>query len=404
MAPSVSRFSARLASLPFEAVLEIAARGCEEGAATRRFADELCARHQPTAECIDQVLLSPELLPLVMAALDGRAAAAAAVCSTWRRVWDATRVERRILHEAGPHPGGSDHHVGLSMLVPIPNSEWLCDFTLRKKPPHNEIIIMDKRTCETLRTLELPELHYWETPGVAASEDSIYTALGRGHPMSGSQQNTQPAMVCRYSLDNFDRLAVFDDTDENETPYVAFGYPILANGVLYVLASQVERHHENSTVLVLDPLTLSLQDDLNLDAFANSKACGMAMMGNEIFLAKRTDSVTIHVYSMDLQQRQGAWMAHLRSIKPFGYNDGFRASKLICYDERLYIGAYDPDRKVGPAIHVLTKEGETLQVWNAQCGRDGYCDFRGIIDRKLIIKRTVGASQTVTSSIELQGV
>ena len=54
-------------------------------------------------------------------------------------------------------------------------------------------------------------------------------------------------MVCRYSLDNFDRLAVFDDTDENETPYIAFGYPILANGVLYVLASQVERHHENST-------------------------------------------------------------------------------------------------------------------------------------------------------------
>ena len=73
------------------------------------FSAKLCAAHARAAEALivqfqafpawarDDVLLSEDLFPRVVASLEIRDSAAASVCQAWRRTWVATADDRREL-------------------------------------------------------------------------------------------------------------------------------------------------------------------------------------------------------------------------------------------------------------------------------------------------------------------
>ena len=99
MAPTVERFAARLAALPPEEILEIAARGCHESAAIRRDVDAELAVRTPVPDWARSgVLLSPDLMPQIFESLEVEDHAAAAVCKAWGAEWKAKT--RRILRTA----------------------------------------------------------------------------------------------------------------------------------------------------------------------------------------------------------------------------------------------------------------------------------------------------------------
>ena len=84
----MSRLPVRLEGLPRRALLELAAAGCAADARLAQRADVLLHQHQPLPkECVDAVLLSPDLLPHLFETLELCDWAAAAVCSRWAAAW-----------------------------------------------------------------------------------------------------------------------------------------------------------------------------------------------------------------------------------------------------------------------------------------------------------------------------
>ena len=111
-----SRFAARLAVLECDALLGLLPSGeapapdqalsrvaklCCEDADVRRAADALLAVHAPVPEwAVSAVLTSDDLVPGLIKPLALADGAAAAVCTAWRRGWEATEDERRGLRQA----------------------------------------------------------------------------------------------------------------------------------------------------------------------------------------------------------------------------------------------------------------------------------------------------------------
>ena len=100
----VAELSAALCALEHEALLSYAA-ALSEGA-NRHAADALLAKCSPLPErARDEVLLSTDLLPHVLATLDLEDGAAASVCHAWKAAWVATSDCRRILRPTAlPQP------------------------------------------------------------------------------------------------------------------------------------------------------------------------------------------------------------------------------------------------------------------------------------------------------------
>ena len=67
MTTAHSRYAARLAALPPDALLALAALGCEQSAAVRAAADGRLAAHKPFPDWArEEVILSPDLLPQLL--------------------------------------------------------------------------------------------------------------------------------------------------------------------------------------------------------------------------------------------------------------------------------------------------------------------------------------------------
>ena len=74
----------RLIALSHAQLIELVVAGCEESAALKNRADALVAQAKPLPTwCVDEVLLSPDLLPVLMSTLGLPERRAAVVCSTW---------------------------------------------------------------------------------------------------------------------------------------------------------------------------------------------------------------------------------------------------------------------------------------------------------------------------------
>ena len=114
MPPAHGRWELRLADLSREELLRVAAIGCGESRAAMAEANRmLCTAKPLPAWAVDQVLLSPDLLPKLLSicvrwnkggapASDGlQDRAAAAVCRAWRDAWVRQLDEERICRVLG---------------------------------------------------------------------------------------------------------------------------------------------------------------------------------------------------------------------------------------------------------------------------------------------------------------
>ena len=92
-----SRLAARMRKLPHAVVADLAAEmACEEAEQAQRIADKCLAHHCPVpAWAVADVLLSPDLLPVLLESLDADDCAAAAVCQRWRQSFLAAGAQRR---------------------------------------------------------------------------------------------------------------------------------------------------------------------------------------------------------------------------------------------------------------------------------------------------------------------
>jgi len=79
---------ARLANLPHDELVAIAAQGMREGSETRNMGEDRMALHSPLPEwAVTDVLLSPDLLVSVLSTLTGRNGYTASVCKAWQLAW-----------------------------------------------------------------------------------------------------------------------------------------------------------------------------------------------------------------------------------------------------------------------------------------------------------------------------
>ena len=92
-----SRLAARMRKLPHAVVADLAAEmACEEAEQAQRIADKCLAHHCPVpAWAVTDVLLSPDLLPVLLESLEADDCAAAAVCRRWRQSFLAAGAQRR---------------------------------------------------------------------------------------------------------------------------------------------------------------------------------------------------------------------------------------------------------------------------------------------------------------------
>ena len=135
---------------------------------------------------------------------------------------------------------------------------------------------------------------------------------------------------------------------------------------------------EQDEVVAFDTPTLELRLRFGGDKFKEeaygmfkSDACGMAVVGGELYVGDRT-AWSVHVFSLageHLRELFGDW----REPKYLLHVNGrlYLSEQDDEIDEEAEYGEWSQERKeAGRRVFVLTLEGQTLQVWKAPGGAD----------------------------------
>ena len=356
------RFSARLAALSRAELLEFAARQCADDPAIGRRADAFLAeRTDPLPdELLDGVLLSGELLPGIMACLEYKYSAAAAVCMAWKGAWEATNAGRRglrLCRELEPDFNASCGFQGLTALPGDRLFVW----------SDSECRILDSQ-LQTISTHAAALLDSSTGPPAASSLGLFFgTRDGGGTGMR------------RHSLEDFSlegERRIDDEDIGGEFEYLTLTPD--SNTLFAVFPD--DDASANDDIVCLDPHTLAVRFRFGRGRFKGG-AAGLTVCGDELFVCDFGCN-KLQVFSLGGE--------HRRDI-----TGGFwRPLKLLHFDGRLYVvedcyayggGITEEERtkKLGKRIFVLTPEGETLQVYDMPGGRA--VRETAVVDRKLIV-------------------
>ena len=329
MAPASSRIAARLADLSHTQLLEIAAAGCEASAEVKNRADAILAAHKPLALwAVEEVLLSSDLVPHLLAPLQLEDGAAAAVCSRWAEGWKATNEGRRRLRQ---------------VAFDFPQDLLGTDsFDLAVVPGGDEqLVVMSDTTVRILARDMSSGGIIFEPPTysnqLAASEDFVYAA-GDHLLTSFTHAGTE---VARY-----------EDPDK----FVA--YPVLGPSGLLFCNLYKMGDAERDEIVALDARTLQPRHRFGQSLLKS--AYGMAVVGEELFVCE-TGNDRLQVFSLAGE--------HRRSIT----GEWKRPAEVRLVKDRLYLLEEFDDEEdeegnlinplQGGRIFVLSLQGDTLQVY-----------------------------------------
>lgn len=354
------RYRERLAGLDHETLLSYAA---ELSFAHRHTADALLAKHSPLpAWARDEVLLSADLLPHVFATLQLEDNAAASVCQAWKAAWVATNDGRRGLRPAAlPHPDFPTPN-GIEAAAALPNGNLLVvadaedDDDDDATRAYEDFYVVDP-DMQTVRVVE--DLPVRSPIGAVANDLGLFAVCngdGRG-------------AVRRYDLDSFEMTHEHDAglAEEAAHRYKPLLYLTLAaGGLLFALGTM----GDDEEIVCFDARTLEVRHRFGRGL---CKVYGMAAVGNELFVLDRSSNA-IKIFSLA--------GAHLRS---FGLGGCVFPQDLHHFDGRLYL----LDGAGNGRIIVLTPEGERLQVWKPDAGRE--IDALLCIYGRKLLMRTVDA-------------
>ena len=126
-----ARLPLRLLDLPQAVLVKMAAKAFVRSLEIWAEAEAALAIHKPVPALVTEVLLSPDLLPLVMAALPVASKSAALVCSTWCDAWQTTAQLRGLCPAELPQP---DVAITCAAVVTQLSDERLCITHARFQP------------------------------------------------------------------------------------------------------------------------------------------------------------------------------------------------------------------------------------------------------------------------------
>ena len=329
--PPVSRLTARLFDLSHAQLLEIAVAGCEASTEVKNRAEAILAAHKPLAQwAVEGVLLSSDLVPHLLAPLQLKDGAAAAVCSQWADSWKATSEgRRRLTRVAFDFPQDLLGTESFSMAV-IPGG----DEQLAVKS--DSVVRILARDMSSSTSFEVPGGH----DDVAASEQFLYTTKGGQYRL-------------RCLTHDGTEVASYEDHQEK-----CIYSPVLGPGGLLFCVLSDEADYTQDEIIALDAQTMQPRHRFGLSLLSN--AFGMAVVGEELFVCEK-DNDRLQVFSLAGE--------HRRSIM----GEWVRPVALCLVDDRLYLVEdqdYNEDEEgelinplCGRRIFTLSLQGDTLQVY-----------------------------------------
>ena len=313
------RLSLRLAQLPHDALADLAARLCSESPALQAITEECLAAHKPLSqELVERVLLSPDLALSVLATLEAKDGAAAAVCSQWLAGWKATNEaqwRRRLKQVPLDLPEEIDTSGELGMTA-TPDGRLVVR-------AGKKVRILDR----SMRVLQTVPRTY--DGAIAASDDSTFHFQGSETLCRSSHGGAVEAV---YQLEG-----------------CSFGFPLLAPGGLLFCVAYDEGNGEQDGIIALDAQTLQLRHRFGLGLLNGPQQ--MCVVGDELYVCDMRNH-RLQVFSLTGE--------HRRSIT----GEWSMPQYLCCAKDRLYLvergGQGFADR--GHRILHLSLQGDILQV------------------------------------------
>ena len=353
------RDAARLASLPHELLVELAATLADVSAETRvRFDDFLATRSPLPAWVYERVLLNEDLAPSILAWIDVSQPAAMQVCKTWKSAWLAGDGTRRGLRPASRAVPALTFQVEdeVDNMVAL-DDERLC------LAVDQRMHIVNKK-METLQTIEFA---------------CDVLAVGSGCIFATNEYGTD---VRSYKLTDFSLLVERQlPVDEDGGGGAFHEFAFAPGGPLFALVGNNAWgdiiRYPLCTIHALDPSTLETRYTIDVD---NSGILGgLAVARDELYVGHEDCSLRVLSLSGEFVRKiTGEWL-RLHSIRFF--------------NERLYLlelrgGFHNNNEAAGRRIFVLSPQGDTLQIYDCRPhlpSRFGSVGSMDIFDGELLI-------------------
>ena len=347
-----SRLTARLERLSHEALLELWGRTCLLAPQDCvRATDHALALHNPLPSwAVDGALLSSDLAPRMMGALEWNDGAAAVACKAWRDAWEATRTLRRKLHPA-PLKEVDLHYSGIlnrpHFLAALPGERlclagytvlWIVDKNMELQNSIGGDVDDDDDDDED------DGVAFDGICGVVAGDDGLYVS-------------DHSSWLRRLDTHNFEVLAEYEEPRVHN--FLGFLALALAPGRYLFVVAVVSMYPQPVEIIAVDPLTLEMRHAFGRAVLNGANGTSsqhaaeeMTVIGEELYVAdSRRDC--LHVFSFDGQ--------HLRDLR----GDWGAPTRFCFVEDRIYL-AGTQEGEPGGQIYVLTFDGVTLQRYTPE--------------------------------------
>ena len=334
--------AARVASLPPELVAEALIISLTSGVAA---ADAFIATAAPIPEwATASIFLSSDLLPTIFAPLEMVDNACASVCKLWHQVWRETDHLRRGLrvNKAFSYPAlPSDFFVDL--MIGPPTGDWYFVHGLYDDGNLSAASFIADTLQDTVRRLK-SSLRYAD--GCVA--DGMIYLTTEDEVRQVRDFNDELMLMAMYELGTDD-----DDDDEPEPRRVAEVALAPEVGTLFAVSCCNDLAGEDE-VVALDASTLTVRHKFGRGTFKKN-IMGLAVDDASVYAGDNSIFHCIRVFTFTgepVREVRGNWG---------------RPEQLQHFAGRLYMleKGSEHDEIDGP-VHVLTPEGEVLQLWQPQ--------------------------------------
>ena len=167
------RLAAAIERLPLGELAELVAPALAASPALRNEADRRIAEQAPTPEwALTEVLLSPDLAPVIVGQLGFDDSAAASACSVWRDAWRATVGLRPWLRQAATQPPPLVEMSSIYELTATPDGETLFVHARGFDRVHRLLVL--GRDFRPRRSDEMIEPEMW----IFATDHALYSWSG----------------------------------------------------------------------------------------------------------------------------------------------------------------------------------------------------------------------------------
>lgn len=358
----LSRTAARLAHLPYDELLKIAAAGCEASTEVKNRADAILAAHKPLAQwAVEGVLLSSDLVPHLLAPLLMEDGAVAAVCSRWAETWKATSEGRRRLTKVAFVFPPNIINTSMTSMAVIPGD-------------NPQLVVKSGNSVHTLHRDMSSSSINWGTSfmsssfagSIAADEQFIYAI------------DYVDDRLVRYTHEGIES----NSWDTWSYADKRIGHLVSAPGGGLLFCNLFDDDDDSGDeIVILNTDTLLPSSRFGLGLFNSAQQ--MAVGGEELFVCD-TGNDRLQVFSLVGEHRRSVTGEWKRPV-------------MLCFaKDRLYLleqradNYMDEGELANRRIFVLSLQGETLEVYTHTVEGQyfsGLCYFDGKLLALLVKKQ-----------------